>query len=166
VHQQEFLPAQRPVARPPVLPDEGKIRSEHERAALQGIGLFKRAECAAAKQHAAEAAAADFAALNRRAEMDAARAQKALDQQWQQLLGNDPDAVIATLAEAFEDNEAPSAPIGVADDEVSLVVLVPAESAVPERMPGTTQAGNLTLRSSRKGNGPRCTRCSSLATCW
>jgi hypothetical protein len=151
VHQQEFPPAQRPVAPPPVLPDESKVRSEHERVALQGIGLFKRAERAAAKQRAAEAAAADFAALKRQAEMDAARAQKALDQQRQQLLGNDPDAVIATLAEAFEDNEAPSAPIGVADDEVSLVVLVPAESAVPERMPGTTQAGNLTLRRLPKG---------------
>jgi hypothetical protein len=151
VHQQEFPPAQRPVAPPPALPDEGKIRSQHERLALQGIGLFKRAERTAAKKRAAATAASDFAALKRQAEVDAAQAQTALDQQWQQLLGNDPDTVIATLAEAFEDNEAPSAPIGVVGDEVSLVVLAPAESAVPERMPGTTQAGNLTLRKLPKG---------------
>ena len=146
VHQQEFPPAERPVAPSPVLPDESKIRSEHERAALRGIGLFKRAERTAAKQRAVAAAASDLAALKRQAEMDAARAQAALDQQWQQLLSNDPDTVIATLVEAFEDNEAPSAPIGVVGDEVSLVVLAPPQSAVPERMPGTTQAGNLTLR--------------------
>lgn len=74
-----------------------------------------------------------------------------LDQQWQQLLGNDPDTVIASLAEAFEDNEAPAAPVGVDDAEVSLAVLAPAESTVPERMPRTTQAGNLTLRKLPKG---------------
>jgi hypothetical protein len=83
--------------------------------------------------------------------MDESQAQAALDQQWHQLLDNNPETVIATLAEAFEDNEAPAAPIGVAGDEVSLVILVPAESAVPERMPGTTQAGNLTLRRLPKG---------------
>jgi hypothetical protein len=113
--------------------------------------LFKRAERAAAKQRAAAAAASDLAALKRQAEMEAAQAQAALDQHWQQLLGNDPDTVIATLAEAFEDNEAPSAPIGVVGDELSLVVLVPAEAAVPDKMPGTTQVGNLTLRKLPKG---------------
>jgi hypothetical protein len=46
--------------------------------------------------------------LTRQAELDAAEGQAVLDQQWQQLLGNDTDTVIATLAEAFEDNEAPS----------------------------------------------------------
>jgi hypothetical protein len=146
VHQQDFPPAQRPVAPPPVLPDQSKIRSRHEHAALRGIGLFKRAERAAAKQHAAAAAASEYAALKRQAEMETAQAQAALDQQWQQLLANDPNTVIATLGEAFEDNEAPSAPIGVDGGELSLVVLVPAEDAVPERMPGTTPAGNLTLR--------------------
>jgi hypothetical protein len=155
VHRQDFPVAQRPFAPPSVLPDESKIRSRHEHAALQGVGLFKRAERATAKQRAAAAAAAAAAAectaLKRQVEIDAAHAQAVLDRQWQQLLGNDPDTVIATLAEAFEDNEAPSAPIGVDGVEVSLVVLVPAESAVPERMPGTTQAGNLTLRKLPKG---------------
>jgi hypothetical protein len=146
VHRHEFPPAQRPLAPPPVAPDEGKIRAQHERAALQGIGVFKRAERAAARRRAAGAAAAEFVALRQQAEMDAAQAQAALDQQRQQLVANDPDTVIAQLAGAFEDNEAPSAPISVAGDEASLVVLVPAETAVPERMPGTTQAGNLTLR--------------------
>lgn len=146
VHRQEFPPAQRPTASAPVLPDEGELRSRHENAALLGIGLFKRADRAAAKQRAAAAAAAELAALRQQAEIAAAQAQAELDMQWGQLLRNDPDTVISTLAEAFEDNEAPAAPISVDSDELSLAILVPAESTVPERMPATTQAGNLTLR--------------------
>lgn len=59
---------------------------------------------------------------------------------------DDRDAVLAALAEAFEDNEAPAAPVGIDGTELSLIVLVPGEDAVPERLPATTQAGNLTLR--------------------
>jgi hypothetical protein len=151
VHRHEFPPAQRPVSPPPVLPDEGRLRSQHEHAALQGIGLFRRAERIAARQRAAAAAASELAALKQQAQMQAAQAQAELDQQWWQLLANQPDTVISTLAEAFDDNEAPAAPIGVDGDELSVAVLVPAESAVPERMPATTQAGNLTLRKLPKG---------------
>lgn len=75
-----------------------------------------------------------------------AQAQRELDKQWARLTGNDPDTVLATLAEAFEDNEAPAAPVGIDGTELSLIVLVPDEDAVPERLPATTQAGNLTLR--------------------
>jgi hypothetical protein len=100
VHQQEFPPAQRPLAPSAVLPDESKIRSQHERIALQGIGLFKRAERAGAKQRAA---ASDFAALKRQAEWDASQAQAVLDQHWQQLLANEANVVIATLPWAFTD---------------------------------------------------------------
>jgi hypothetical protein len=152
VHRQEFPPAQRPIAPAPTLPDEHEVRARHEHAAMQGIGRFKRAERSAAKQRAAAAAAAEFAALVQQAETAAAQAQAELDAQWQQLLANDPDTVISTLTEAFEDNEAPAAPISVDGSEVSIAVLVPADSVVPERMPATTQAGNLTLRKLPKGD--------------
>ena len=99
-----------------------RSRSRHEHAALQGIGLFKRAERAAAKQRAAAAAVGELAALRQQAETAAAQAQAGLDAQWRQLLANDPETVISTLAEAFEDNEAPAAPISVDSDEVSLAV--------------------------------------------
>lgn len=49
VHRQEFPP----IASVPIPPDEREVGSRHERAALQGIGLFKRAERTAAKQRAA-----------------------------------------------------------------------------------------------------------------
>jgi hypothetical protein len=37
------------------------------------------------------------------------QAQTYLDQMWHQLCSNNPDVVLETLQEAFEDNEAPSA---------------------------------------------------------
>ena len=73
------------------------------------------------------------------------QAQGELDQRWHALCANDPDVVLATLAEAFEDNEAPAAPVGVHGDEVAIVVLVPGLDVVPERMPQTTAAGNLSM---------------------
>jgi hypothetical protein len=73
--------------------------------------------------------------------------QRELDERWSQLCDNDPDVVLATLAEAFEDNDAPAAAVAVAvAADLSLVVLVPTEDVGPERMPAQTQAGNLTLR--------------------
>jgi hypothetical protein len=55
------------------------------------------------------------------------------------------------LAEAFEDNEAPAAPVAVDGAELDLVVLAPPSEVVPERMPDRTQAGNPTLRKLPKG---------------
>jgi ribosomal protein L7/L12 len=73
------------------------------------------------------------------------RVQTELDERWKALCGNDPDAVLAILSEAFEDNEAPAAAVGVDGGEVGIVVLVPGIEVVPERMPETTAAGNLSM---------------------
>jgi len=68
-----------------------------------------------------------------------------------ELNAGDVQQTLDALAEAFEDNQAPAAPVGVDGTELSLIVLVPGEDAVPERLPNTTQAGNLTLRKLAKG---------------
>ena len=72
--------------------------------------------------------------------------QRDLDYWWQHLLSNDPPFVLATLATAFEDNEAAAAAVGVEDDEVSVVVAVPPVTDLPERLPTTTPSGNLSLK--------------------
>lgn len=143
VHRTDFPPAVRPVAPSPPLPDAAKVRQRHERNALAGIGLFQRAARAQAKERAARAADAELAEARRQASEQQAELQRQLDQRWQQLCDNDPDVVLATLAEAFEDNEAPAAAVAVEGAELALVVLAPSEDVVPERMPGRTQAGNL-----------------------
>ena len=68
----EYPPVQRPIAPPPVLPDEKKIRAQHEHAAVKGIGPFKRA-------------ATEVAALTQQAQSETVQAQAALDEQWQRL---------------------------------------------------------------------------------
>jgi len=151
LHRHDFPPVERPVAPMPQLPDPNAVREWHEKNALRGVGMFSRARRAAARQYAAQAAQAELNDRWRRAQAEQAQAQQELDKQWARLTGNDPDTVLATLAEAFEDNEAPAAPVGIDGAELSLIVLVPGEAAVPDRLPGTTQAGNLTLRKLPKG---------------
>ncbi|RZU16233.1 hypothetical protein EV645_3784 [Kribbella rubisoli] len=54
--------------------------------------------------------------------------------------------MLGALTDAFEDNEAAAAAVGLDGTEVSLLVVVPSVSAIPERKPTTTQAGNLSLK--------------------
>jgi hypothetical protein len=79
-------------------------------------------------------------------------AQEELDAGWQLLLANDPVTVVATLEAAFEDNEARAAALDVNGSEVVLVVLSPSPDTLPERMPATTTAGNLTLKKITKSD--------------
>ncbi|WP_199516623.1 hypothetical protein [Nucisporomicrobium flavum] len=147
LHRVDFPAAQRPVAPEPGPPDRAAIYRHYEQQTLAGTGLFKRAERSAAKQQAAMWADAEATRQWAVLKNQQAQWQQALDQQWRALLSNDPSTVLQALAVAFEDNEAASAAVGVAGDEVSLVVVVPTASrAIPEQMPGRTAAGNLSLR--------------------
>lgn len=146
LHRGEFPPAQPPVApRPPEL-DSVAIAEKHRKAALVGVGLFNRSGRAAARQAAEHAAADEVAKIRAHDAALQAEFQAELDQMWAQLSANDPDVVLGALAEAFEDNDAAAAPVGVAGAEACLVVLVPGVDAVPGRKPATTSAGNLTLK--------------------
>lgn len=151
IHCEAFQPAQPPVAPPAPAPDADAIRAHHRKAALAGIGLLRRRERAAAQERADRAAEAELQARWAEAQRMQADYQGQLDAWWAALLRNEPDTVIGTLAEAFEDNEAAAAPLGVDGDDLSLVVLAPSENIVPERMPGTTPSGNLSLRKIPKG---------------
>lgn len=151
IHREEFPPAQPPIAPPVQEPDAEEIRHRHEKAATEGLGMFAFSAKKAARQQAAQAAEGEIAAQREEFARQRADFQAELDAWWKALVANDPQTVLGTLAEAFEDNEATAAPLGVDGDEVALVVLAPPESVVPERMPGTTAAGNLSLRKMAKG---------------
>lgn len=147
LHRVNFPNAQRPVTPEPNPPDRATIYQYFEKQALAGISMFKRTERAAAKQQAAAWTDAEAARQWTTLKSQQSQWQQSLDQQWQALVSNEPDTVLRTLAEAFEDNEAASAAVGVVADEVSLVVVVPpASQAIPEQMPGRTAAGNLSLK--------------------
>jgi hypothetical protein len=126
--------------------DEAAVHARHRSEALRGIGVFKRTARQAAKAEAAASAQREIDTQRAEAERQAREFQDELDRFWSRLCANDPDAVLATLSTAFEDNEAAAAPVGVAESEAAIVVLVPGAEAVPERRPTTTSAGNLTLK--------------------
>jgi hypothetical protein len=146
LHREGFSPAQKPVAPAPTALDQEAIFRGYRKEAVSGIGLFKRSERATARQQAQVAADQELARLREAQRAEHLSAQAILDEQWSLLCANDPTLVLTTLEEAFEDNEAPAAAVGVVGDEVSLVVLVPNLDAIPERKPTTTPAGNLSLK--------------------
>lgn len=153
LHQVEPDLVEPPVAPDPAPVNEVDIRRRHAKAAVAGISIFKRAERSRAKTIAAAAADAEIAAEHALARQDRDRVQAELDRRWRDLCNNDSDVVLATLSEAFEDNEAPAAPVGVDGDEVAIIVLVPGPEVVPERIPQVTAAGNLSMPKLAKAKG-------------
>lgn len=146
LHRPHFPPAERPEAeRWDVLP-LGELIRRREKAAAAEHWLFAVRRRRAARKRARATAIAEHAALVRSADVQQEQDQQVLDARWHRLLDNDHDAVLAALARALEDNDAESAPVGVEADVASVVVRVPDAEALPERIPGTTAAGNLSLR--------------------
>ncbi|WP_338751889.1 DUF4236 domain-containing protein [Janibacter alittae] len=150
LHRPRFPPAQPPLAeRWEVLPLHDLIR-RRQRAAASEHCFFAVRTRRAARTRARAAAIAEHAALVRSADVRLEEDQQLLDAHWCRLLDNDPDAVLPALARALEDNDAESAPVGVEGDIASVVVRVPDAETLPERIPGTTDAGNLSLRTATK----------------
>ncbi|MDP9475847.1 MAG: hypothetical protein M3R38_09190 [Actinomycetota bacterium] len=65
-------------------------------------------------------------------------------------MDNDPRAVLAALEGAFEDNQAPAAPINCEGDEVTLMMLYESPDLVPDHKPDLTPSGKPTLRKRNK----------------
>lgn len=150
LHRPSFPPAQPPLAeRWDVLPLDELIR-RRKKAAASEHWLFAVRKRRAARTRARATAIAEHAALVRSANVRQEQDQQVLDAYWRRLLDNDHDAVLAALARALEDNDAESAPVGVEADIASVVVRVPDAETLPERIPGTTDAGNLSLRKATK----------------
>ena len=146
LHRVDFPPAQPAEALPVNPPALRDLITMHRKSELHGIGFFHPRQRAQARQRALTAAQQEHEELALRAQSSQREQQAFLDQTWRDLLTNDPDTVLETLAAAFEDNEAAAAPLDVHDGVASLVVLVPGADALPEKIPGTTAAGNLSLR--------------------
>jgi hypothetical protein len=146
LHRTEFPPATPPVAPPSPQLDEAEVMQRHLSDRMVGVGRFDRSGRAAARAAAEAGARAELDARRRDQELERSHYQQGLDALWALLVGNDPDVVLWALAEAFEDNDAAAAPVGVVGDEASLVVWVPSPVDLPDRMPGVTDAGNVSLR--------------------
>src|SRR5579875_2384242 len=150
LHRATFPEATAPVATPPQLPTYEQVLARTTRATTAGISWFHRRARAEATQRATAAAQAEFAGLQADATQRYAEEQQRLAEWWKQLLANEPHHVMWAIQHAFEDNEAAAAPTGVHDATASLVVHVPGIEMLPDRIPGTTAAGNLSLRQATK----------------
>jgi hypothetical protein len=126
--------------------DASAFRAQHVKQAKAKTSVFARSDRKAALQEAERHAEIDAAALAAQYEQERLTWQTALDGQWGALRANDPDTVLTTLVDAFEDNDASAAPMGIDGSEVTLVVVVPPVSTIPERQPTITAAGNLSLK--------------------
>jgi hypothetical protein len=152
LHRHQFPPAAKPAAQPPVLPPFGDLLRQAEQHELQGIGAFAFRRRRAARERARAAAENQALALQDGAPAELARRQREVDDYWKRLTSNEPELLLPLFEKAFEDNQAPVAAVGVDGSEVSLVVLVPGPQGVPDKLPGTTSAGNVSLRKITKGD--------------
>lgn len=150
LHRHSVDPVAPPVAPPAPAVDEAAIREKYRADALRGIGFWKHAERVAAEKQAAADADAEIAAEHAELERRRQATQAELDARWKELLTNDTDVVLATLNEAFESGGMHAAAVSVDGAEASIAVIVPGEDVVPERLPSTTAAGNISLRKPTK----------------
>lgn len=150
LHRANFPAATAPIAPLPQVPTYEQVLARHTQAATAGIGRLHRHERAEATARATTEAQAEFASLQGDAQRRQAEDQHRLDEWWRQLLANEPHHVMWAISHAFEDNEAAAAPLSVEASTASLVVHVPGPEVLPDRMPGTTAAGNLSLRKTTK----------------
>lgn len=110
MHRLEFPSVERQRIPPPDPVDDRPLITAREKQFLAGIRIWKRAERKTAKERAKEAAAADACRLAEDRTKEYKKRQTELDRWWDLLSRNDPETVIETVDEAFEDNSAPAAP--------------------------------------------------------
>lgn len=146
LHHTDFAAASPPVAAAPVVPSLADLEAQHVKRQTVGVSHFDRQRRAAAREYGRSLAAYEHARLAQLATDRRAAQQSILNEWWTRLNCNDENAVAGALAQAFEDNEAAAAPLGVQGATASVAVLVPGPDALPEQLPATTQAGNPTLK--------------------
>lgn len=152
LHRQSFAETTKRMPVRPKLPPFSKLLVLSEHHELKGTRLRDRAARSEARSRARLATERYAGDLLARANAEIAQQQAAIDAEWQKLLDNDEDTVLELLEKAFADNEAPVGAVGVHGSEVSLVVQVPGSGAVPDRLPKTTAAGNLSLAKMSKSD--------------
>ncbi len=150
VHLEEFPSAQPQKTPAPAPVDRRAVLKESQRQALDGVSLFKWSERRAAKQAATQRAERTIREEERQRADAQAEEQARLDVGWQRLTNNDPQTVLVTLEEAFEDNKAPAAPINCEGDEVTVMMLYESPELIPEHKPASTPSGKPTLRKRKK----------------
>jgi hypothetical protein len=150
-HRHDFEPARRPVAPSPALVDRDELERSLVADAVGGIPLWKLGKRRAARRAVAARLDEAVEAAQRVRAHEAQALRLALDAEWERLQANDPETVLATLEDAFEDNEAPAAAVSCHEARVDVVMRWPGvEEIVSERKPATTPTGKPTVHKRNK----------------
>ena len=151
VHEQTFPEARPPEAATAAMVDEKAIRKRLEQEQLKGVPLLRFSERRAAKQKAREELEDAVAVEATKADAARRAQQRELDEAWRKLVENDPDTVLATLEDAFTDNDAPAVAVSCHGDGVGLLMRWPElDEVVAERKSGVTPTGRPTHRKRSK----------------
>ena len=145
VHLEDFPVLGLPDNPPPVALTVDEVGRELVAEAVEGLGWWKVSQRRRAKAKAKVAAPAETEARNRRAVEEHAAELAEDTAYYEAVLANDPEAVLAELEDAFDDNESPAAPIDCRDGVASVVILFAGISTVPEQKPARTPSGRPTL---------------------
>ncbi|MER7181524.1 hypothetical protein ABT404_18905 [Streptomyces hyaluromycini] len=150
VHLQSFAPA-----RPPVVPGPQQLSLAWALAEAQihhfaGLGVFARAERAAAKRSAGEDAPAYLAAEEARLHAVHTELTAEAGQWWQALVANDEETVCEAVNYAFSDNAPAGCAVGVDGAVLSVVMRQQDIDSLPAQMPGLTPSGRPTLKTLSK----------------
>jgi len=151
VHSEEFPQAERTELPGPEPVDEREILKRLEAEAVADVPRFRLGERRTAKTEARRRFDGEVEAEAQRRAVHAQAAQRAADEEWQRLQGNDPEIVLGTLEAAFADNEAPAAAVSCRSNRVDVVMRWPElDEVVPERKPAVTPSGRPTIHKRTK----------------
>lgn len=150
LHRGEFASPVPEVAQMARLPQFHKLLMTAEKQALRGVNVRdregRRAARAAARQQA-ETWALDILTL---AVADVESRQRAIDEHWQALHDNHPEAVAQTLTTEFTRQGRAIRVAQVLDGEAGLLITIPGPTVVPTHKPAVTPGGASTLHKVNK----------------
>jgi hypothetical protein len=156
LHHEDFDPAEPASIPAPPGADYELIRSALSEQMVAGIGRFQVAERKAAKAQAAQLALAEKARLEAEWQHSYEVHCRLAQENWEKLLGHEPETVMMALEEAFADNasEATCVDVGTEEGEnyATIVILFGAAQMVPERTPSFTPAGKPTTKKRTKAD--------------
>ena len=153
LHHEQFRPTQRVVLPLPPPVDPGLIEQAMLDQHLAGISPLQRARRRQIREWAAGASRAEAARQDQVHRTGHAQEQTRLDGFWNALIAHVPEAVIAQLELAFEDNQSPAACMDVGQDSAryaTVLVMFGPPQMIPDQRPDVTPGGRPTLRKRSK----------------
>ncbi|TQL87910.1 hypothetical protein FB559_8522 [Actinoallomurus bryophytorum] len=149
LHHEEFRPARHLVLPLPPQVDPGLIEQAMLARRLAGVSPLQRARRREIKEWAAGAAKSEAARQDQVHRTGRDQEQAKIDGFWNALTAHEPNAVIAQLELAFEDNRSPAACMDVGQDPVryaTALVMYGPPQMIPDQRPDVTPGGLPTLR--------------------